>query len=107
QDLNENYVSTLGYYDGTFARVRSINLGYMLPAKVLSKAGISSMRAFVTVTNPFIIYSPFVRDGYGIDPEGTGFNNNGQNQTVALGAPGGSSTTRAIIVSADLPPKIG
>ena len=104
QDLNDNYASTLGYYDGSFIRVRSINLGYTLPTKLLSKAGISSMRAFVTVTNPFIIYSPFVRDGYGIDPEGTGFNNNGTGGTVALSAPGGSSTTRAIIVSADLPP---
>jgi TonB-linked SusC/RagA family outer membrane protein len=101
QALNDNYASTLGYYDGSFIRVRSINLGYTLPTKLLSKAGISSMRAFVTVTNPFIIYSPFVRDGYGIDPEGTGTG-------TTLGAFGGANATpnsgRAILVNADLPP---
>jgi TonB-linked SusC/RagA family outer membrane protein len=101
QALNDNYASTLGYYDGSFIRVRSINLGYTLPTKLLSKAAISSMRAFVSITNPFIVYSPFVRDGYGIDPEGTGTG-------TTLGAFGGSNATpnngRAILVGADLPP---
>ena len=31
------YASTLGYQDGSFIKVRSINLGYNLPAKMLSK----------------------------------------------------------------------
>ncbi len=67
------YTSTLSYVDGSFVKVRSINLGYNLPAKLLGKAGINSLRAYVSVVNPFIIWSPFVKEGYGPDPEGNGF----------------------------------
>ena len=67
--------STLGYVDGSFIKCRSINLGYNIPSKGLNKAGISSLRVYVNVTNPFIIYSPFVKDGYGPDPEGNGYGN--------------------------------
>ncbi len=99
QILNDNYTSTLGYYDASFIRVRSINFGYTLPIKLLSKAGISSARIFASVTNPFIIYSPMVRDGYAIDPEGTG--------TGGALAPQGASTAapaRAITMSINTPP---
>jgi TonB-dependent starch-binding outer membrane protein SusC len=104
--LNDNYHSTLGYYDGTFVRIRSINLGYQLPSKFIAKAGINSARIYVSTTNPFILYSPFVRDGFGIDPEGTGINNNNAGGTVALAPTGGgaSSSQRAIIVSLNTPP---
>jgi hypothetical protein len=99
--LNDNYHSTLGYYDGTFVRIRSINLGYQLPSNLISKAGLSSARVYLTATNPFIVYSPFVRDGYGIDPEGTGTG-------TTLGPTGGGNATptngRAIIVGLNTPP---
>lgn len=65
--------STLGYQDGSFIKCRSINLGYAIPSDVFKKAGISSFRVYLNVTNPFIIYSPFVRDGFGPDPEGNGY----------------------------------
>jgi hypothetical protein len=65
--------STLGYVDGSFIKCRNINLGYDIPARILTKAGLSSLHVYVNVTNPFIIYSPFVRDGYGPDPEGNGY----------------------------------
>ena len=98
---NDNYSSTLGYYDASFVRIRSINLGYILPASIVSKVGISSARFYVSVTNPFILYSPFVRDGYGIDPEGTGTG-------TTLGPTGGGNSTptsgRAILVSLNTPP---
>ena len=99
--LNDNYHSTLGYYDGTFVRIRSINLGYQLPGNFISKAGLSSARVYFTAVNPFILYSPFVRDGYGIDPEGTGTG-------TTLGPTGGGNATpnsgRAIIVGLNTPP---
>ncbi len=99
QILNDNYSSTLGYYDASFIRVRSINFGYTLPTKLLSRASISSARIFVTVTNPFIIYSSMVRDGYAIDPEGTGTGG-------ALGPQGGgtSAPARTITMSINTPP---
>lgn len=67
------YSSTLGYQDGSFIKARSINLGYQVPSKSLSRAGINSLRVYVNVTNPFIIYAPFVRNGFGPDPEGNGY----------------------------------
>lgn len=98
QALNDNYASTLGYLDGTFIKLRSINLGYTIPAKFLSRAGISSARVFVSANNPFIIYSPIVRDGYAIDPEGNGFGG-------ALGAQGGGTATpgRSITLGINTP----
>ena len=65
--------STLAYHDGSFIKCRSINLGYDIPSSLLQRAGISSLRVYVNATNPFIIYSPFVRDGFGPDPEGNGY----------------------------------
>ena len=105
QALNDNYASTLGYYDATFIKIRSINLGYQIPAKFLTKAGISSCRVFATVTNPFIVYSPMVRDGLAVDPEGTGTGNTGN--PGVLTPQGGSAAAapgRAITLHITTPP---
>lgn len=67
-----NYSSTLGYYDGSFVRMQSLNLGYTLPTGLLKKAGLGSARVYISSRNPFLLYSPFVSNGLGIDPEGTG-----------------------------------
>jgi len=66
------YYSTLQYYDGSFIRAKSINLGYNLPSNVVKKAGISSLRIYANVTNPFIIYAPIMHHGFSVpDPEST------------------------------------
>lgn len=80
----KQFSSTLGYYDASFIRVRSINLGYTLPQSWIGRSGVSSLRIYFTAQNPFIVYSPFVSDGYGIDPEGT------QVQPTAANPGGGS-----------------
>ena len=67
------YGSTLGYQDGSFIKCRSINIGYEISSAVLKKSGITSVRVYVNTTNPFIVYAPFVRDGFGPDPEGNGY----------------------------------
>ncbi|QJD95563.1 TonB-dependent receptor [Mucilaginibacter robiniae] len=67
--------STLQYRNGSFIKMRSINLGYTIPGTVLKHAGLSSLRVYATVNNPFIIYSPLVKSGLGIDPEGNGYGN--------------------------------
>src|SRR6266404_7335954 len=59
---NVLYSSTLSYRDGSFVKCRSINFGYNLPSKILNRAGISSIRVYVTAENPFFIYAPLVRD---------------------------------------------
>jgi TonB-linked SusC/RagA family outer membrane protein len=78
--------STLGYYDGSFIKCRSINLGYVLPTNLINKIGLSSLRVYANATNPFIVYSPIVRDHLALDPEGNGYggsvNNNGGNAAV-------------------------
>jgi len=70
---NDNrYGSTMGYFDASFLKIRSINLGYRLPASVLGKSGISSARVYVTANNPFqAFFSDYVKAG-GLDPEATG-----------------------------------
>lgn len=60
--------STLKYFDGSFIRVRNINLGYGLPNSWADKIKAHNARITFTVTNPFI-FSSFVRDHNGIDPE--------------------------------------
>ena len=99
------FASTLGYQDGSFIKMRSINLGYTIPAKALNRAGITSLRIYVTALNPFIIYSPFVKDGFGPDPEGNGYGG-----AVASTAAGGSTgvggtngSSRQITVNANNP----
>ncbi|MDE5672269.1 MAG: hypothetical protein K2I02_02820, partial [Duncaniella sp.] len=50
--------------DGSFLRCTDITLGYNLPQNLITKAGMSKLRFYASVTNPFII------TGYtGYDPE--------------------------------------
>jgi TonB-dependent starch-binding outer membrane protein SusC len=97
--------STLGYYDATFIKMRTITLGYEFNKGLISRAKLTSVRLYVTAQNPFIIYSPFVKAGLGFDPEGNGFGNTVNSQggvtsvqgraiTVGLSAP----STRQFII---------
>jgi len=62
------YVSTLGYQDGTYARIRNITLAYNLPVKALPKT-IRGVRVYVTGKNLFT----FTKLNY--DPERGGSEN--------------------------------
>jgi TonB-linked SusC/RagA family outer membrane protein len=100
------YTSTLSYQDGSFIKIRTIDLGYNLPTKLLGKAGIQSIRAYVSAQNPFILWAPMVRDNLGIDPEGNGGGNpNVTNGSVPTQGGGVTSVAnRAITVSMGVPP---
>ena len=64
------FYSTLQYFDGSFIRAKSINLGYTLPANLLKHIGMSSLRIYANITNPFIIYAPIRNHGFSVpDPE--------------------------------------
>jgi len=93
------YTSTLTYQDGSFIKVRSIDLGYNIPSRILEKAKIQSLRVYFTAQNPFILWSPLVKAGLGIDPEG-----NGTGNTVNSNAGGTPVQSRAITVSMGVPP---
>ncbi|MBT1695621.1 TonB-dependent receptor [Fulvivirgaceae bacterium PWU4] len=93
------YSSTLSYVDGSFIKCRTINLGYNVPSTLLEKAGITSLRVYVSAVNPFVIWSPFVQDGYGPDPEGNGYGG-GVN---ASGTSNAGTVGRQITVNANNP----
>jgi len=99
------FASTLGYRDGSFIKCRSINLGYELPTSILKKAGINSLRVYVTALNPFIFYSPFVKDDLGPDPEGNGYGNAISSPTAggSVGPGGVNGQGRVITVNANNP----
>jgi len=89
--------TTLGYYDASFIKVRSINLGYTFSSELVNKIKIQSFRAYVAVQNPFVLYSPYMRDAGGVDPEATGTGNQGiQNP--------GNLSGRALTIGLNTPP---
>ncbi len=99
------YASTLGYLDGSFIKMRTINFGYTIPSRALGRSGITSLRVYLTALNPFIIYSPFVKEGYGPDPEGNGYGG-AISSTAAggsVGAGGVNGQSRQITVNANNP----
>lgn len=70
---NENqefpkYNSSMQYFDGTFIKVRNINLGYTFNDVALKKIGFSSLRLYTSIQNPFI-FSNYRSEHKGIDPE--------------------------------------
>lgn len=63
--------STLGYFDATYFKIRSINLGYTLPASITSRIKMSSVRVYVIANNPFKAFFSEYVDAGGLDPEPT------------------------------------
>lgn len=68
--------TTLGYYDGTFVKLRAVNLGYTFNRKQLQKLNAQSLRAYFAIDNVATLFSPFFNQT-GVDPEGTGVGNQG------------------------------
>ncbi|MGA0556052.1 SusC/RagA family TonB-linked outer membrane protein [Larkinella sp. VNQ87] len=60
--------STLSYFDGSFTKIRNINLGYNVPAGLAQKLRMQSLRLYVSVQNPFV-FSTYTAKHNGIDPE--------------------------------------
>jgi len=65
---NPKYGSTLGYFDASYIKIRTISLGYNFTQKWLKFAGIQKLRLYGTVQNPFILFSPYHKQS-GMDPE--------------------------------------
>ncbi|MBD8983141.1 MAG: TonB-dependent receptor [Bacteroides cellulosilyticus] len=78
---NPKYGTTLGYFDASYLKVRTITLGYNFEhMEWVKNLGVEKMRAYVTVQNPFVLFSPFKNES-GLDPE---TNSNGD-ENVAVG----------------------
>ncbi|MEO7990310.1 MAG: TonB-dependent receptor [Chryseolinea sp.] len=56
---------SVGYYrDASFVKVKNITLGYTIPSSIISKTGITNLRVYANVINPFVF-----TDYDGFDPE--------------------------------------
>ncbi|MDP4290185.1 MAG: SusC/RagA family TonB-linked outer membrane protein [Bacteroidota bacterium] len=64
--------STLGYFDGSFLKIRSLSLGYSIPQSILRSTGMKSVRIYATANDPFILFSPYRDKFHGLDPETSG-----------------------------------
>ncbi|HEV7381367.1 MAG TPA: TonB-dependent receptor [Dyadobacter sp.] len=78
---NPKYGGTLGYFDASYLKVRTMTLGYNVDSKQLEKVGISRLRVYVTAQNPFVMFSPYNRES-GMDPETNSYGN--ENAAVPL-----------------------
>ena len=79
---NPKYGSTLGYFNAGYLKIRAITLGYNFDSlKAIKDLGISRLRVYATVQNPFVLFSPFNNES-GLDPETNSFAT--QNTAVAI-----------------------
>jgi TonB-linked SusC/RagA family outer membrane protein len=76
---NPKYASTLGYFDASYMKIRTITLGYDF-SKLFTNSDIN-LRAYFTVQNPFVLFSPY-HDESGMDPETNSYGN--ENAAVPL-----------------------
>jgi len=91
---NPLYGSTLGYFNASYLKIRTITLGYSLNHKWLKFAGIEKLRLYGTVQNPFILFSAYHNQS-GMDPESNSYGN--QNQAV------NSYNARTLVIGTNTP----
>ena len=78
---NPKYGSTLGYFNAGYLKCRAITLGYNFEnLKAVKDFGISRLRLYATVQNPFVLFSPYNNES-GLDPE----TNSWSNENTAVG----------------------
>lgn len=68
---NAKYGSTLGYFDASFLKIRTITLGYDFNRDLLKESKVR-LRMYLTVQNPFVMFSPYHKES-GMDPETNSF----------------------------------
>jgi TonB-linked SusC/RagA family outer membrane protein len=90
---NPKYGSTLGYFDASYLKVRTISLGYNFSQSWLKAVGVSKLRVYCTVENPFVFFSPYKKES-GMDPEPNSYGD----QNVAVGG-----NHRILIVGTNTP----
>ncbi|MDR3652523.1 MAG: TonB-dependent receptor [Paludibacter sp.] len=78
---NPKYGSTLGYFDASYLKVKTITLGYSFNKKWLKNAGIDKLRLYGTIEAPFVLFSPYYKQS-GMDPETNSYANDGSNSAV-------------------------
>lgn len=71
---NPKFGSTLGLFDASYVKIRTITLGYNFNQKWLKDAGISKLRLYTTAANPLVLFSPYHSET-GLDPESNSYGN--------------------------------
>jgi TonB-linked SusC/RagA family outer membrane protein len=80
---NPKYSSTLGYFNASYLKIRDLTLGYNFEqTKWIRNAGVSRLRIYLSVQNPFVMFSPYHKES-GMDPE----TNSYANENAAVPAP--------------------
>ncbi|RKD92369.1 TonB-linked SusC/RagA family outer membrane protein [Mangrovibacterium diazotrophicum] len=93
---NPKYGSTLGYFDASYLKVRTITLGYNFSRDGwLKDAGINKLRLYFTVQNPFVLFSPYNKESGG-DPETNSYGD--ENQAVST-----SYAKRLLVIGTNSP----
>lgn len=69
---NPDYKSTLCYMEATYLKLRTMTLGYTVPANLLGRLNVQSTRVYATVSNPLVLFSRYVDEFDGLDPETNG-----------------------------------
>lgn len=77
---NPKYGSTLGYFDASYLKIRTISLGYDFNRSLIKNSSVK-MRMYFTVQNPFVMFSPYHEES-GMDPETNSYGN--ENAAVAM-----------------------
>lgn len=65
---NPKFGSTLGYFDASYLKVRTITLGYNFKQKMGEKCRYRQITSLLHYTNPFVLFSPYNKES-GMDPE--------------------------------------
>lgn len=78
---NQKYGSTLGLFDASYVKIRSITLGYNFNQDLIGDIGIKNLRIYASAQNPFVFFSPF-HDESGLDPEITNSSQGDRNSAI-------------------------
>lgn len=104
---NPKYGNTLGYFNASYLKIRTISLGYNVDnIKGIKNAGIDRLRFYVTLQNPFVLFSPYNKES-GMDPETNSYGNENaattgtyQRRLLTIGT--NTPTTRNYLIGLDL-----
>lgn len=79
---NPKYGSTLGYFDASYLKIKTITLGYNMNKDWIKDVGMERLRLYCTIQSPIVLYSPYHKQS-GMDPETNSYANDGANMAVA------------------------
>jgi TonB-dependent starch-binding outer membrane protein SusC len=79
---NPKYISTMGYFDASYVKIRALTFGYTLDQEFMRSLGIEKLRLYVTAQNPFVLFSPYNKKS-GMDPETNSYGDENQAVTTS------------------------